>query len=291
MARNRQIKADFWSDEKMGGLSLLTRIMFIGLWNFADDEGLLRWNPSYIRSSVFPYEDISLNKIKDSQTELIEQKLIMPYKKENQSYAWIINFSKHQKINRPQVSRLPAPRYDYHVYRDIIHERDKYVCKKCGVICNPNNISIDHNVPVFKGGTDHPSNLQVMCIKCNKSKGIKPLHEQFTEHSLKEQGIEREDSLLNVNVNENENVNVNVKEKYLEFVLLLKSEHEKLLNQFGNDRLSVMIENLNNYLGSTGKKYKSHYHTLLAWERKNGTTSEQNTPRIKFNPQVPFDPI
>lgn len=188
---------------------MLTRIMFIGLWNFADDEGLLRWNPSYVRSCVFPYDDLSLNKIKDAQSELIKEKLIMPYAKDGQSYAWIINFNKHQKINRPQESRLPPPRYDYHVYRDIIYARDKYICKKCGIICNPNNISIDHDKPVFKGGTDHPSNLQVMCIKCNKSKGIKPIHEQFTECSLNVQHEEDEHSVPNVNVNENVNVNVN----------------------------------------------------------------------------------
>jgi hypothetical protein len=81
------------------------------------------------------------------------------------------------------------------------------------------------------------------------------------------------------------------KEKCLEFVFLLKSEHDKLLNQYGVERLKVMIENLNNYLGSTGKRYKSHYHTLLAWERKNGTGVEQKQPRIKFNPEVPFDEI
>jgi predicted phage replisome organizer len=62
--------------------------------------------------------------------------------------------------------------------------------------------------------------------------------------------------------------NVTKKTKYLEFVLLTDDEHNKLKEKF-NSRLPNLIENLNNYIGSTGKKYKSHYHTILSWERKN----------------------
>ena len=35
------------------------------------------------------------------------------------------------------------------------------------------------------------------------------------------------------------------------------------------------IERLNNYIGSTGKRYKSHYHTILNWYRKDGDNKEQ----------------
>ena len=33
-----------------------------------------------------------------------------------------------------------------------------------------------------------------------------------------------------------------------------------------------LIDKLNNYLGSTGKRYKSHYFTILSWARKENTT-------------------
>lgn len=209
MPRNRQIKADFWGDEKVGGLTRDARLMLIGMWNFADDEGLIRWNPLYLRSSIFPYDDIKTDKIKTMQVELNDAKFVMPYKKDNQFYAWIINFKKHQKINRPQESRLPPPRYDYHVYRDIIHARDDYICQKCHKQCDCNNISIDHIVPLVKGGNDYPSNLQVMCQKCNKSKGLKGFHAQFNEHSVNEHEQLNDDSLPNVNVNVNVKENAN----------------------------------------------------------------------------------
>ncbi len=60
------------------------------------------------------------------------------------------------------------------------------------------------------------------------------------------------------------------KRKHRDFVLLTTGEFNKLLDLFGANKTTGYIDNLNNYLGSTGKKYKSHYHTILAWQRKEG---------------------
>jgi uncharacterized protein YdaU (DUF1376 family) len=59
-----------------------------------------------------------------------------------------------------------------------------------------------------------------------------------------------------------------IKELYLDFVMLSKDEHEKLIVELGEQATKDMITRLNNYLGSTGKKYKSHYFTILNWKRK-----------------------
>lgn len=64
-----------------------------------------------------------------------------------------------------------------------------------------------------------------------------------------------------------------IKEKksnnYADFVSMTPEEYEKLLNQFGTQGTSDRIEQLNLYKGSTGKKYKNDYLTILSWERKN----------------------
>ena len=65
--------------------------------------------------------------------------------------------------------------------------------------------------------------------------------------------------------NKKKNKNINIKEektKYLDFVLLTDDEYHKLLNIFGKDRLDKEIAKLNNYIGSSWKKYKSHYFTI-----------------------------
>ena len=58
------------------------------------------------------------------------------------------------------------------------------------------------------------------------------------------------------------------KEKFSEFVLLKKEEHEKLVERLGEEGTQKMIERLNNYIGSSGRRYKSHYHTILQWAEK-----------------------
>jgi hypothetical protein len=59
------------------------------------------------------------------------------------------------------------------------------------------------------------------------------------------------------------------KEKYLDFVYLTEEEYKKLTGEFGEDGATARIKNLNLYIGSKGDKYKSHYMTILSWEKKN----------------------
>jgi 5-methylcytosine-specific restriction protein A len=56
--------------------------------------------------------------------------------------------------------------------RKDVYKRDDYTCQ------NPNCIyrgkaflTIDHRIPVSKGGTNDIDNLQAMCSKCNGAKG------------------------------------------------------------------------------------------------------------------------
>lgn len=64
------------------------------------------------------------------------------------------------------------------------------------------------------------------------------------------------------------------KRKYGEFknVLLTDNEYKKIE---GINALS-QIENLSRYIASTGKKYKSHYATILNWDRRDKQKEEQD---------------
>ena len=58
------------------------------------------------------------------------------------------------------------------------------------------------------------------------------------------------------------------KKSFGEFVKLTTEEHAKLVERFGEKEASERIEALDHYIGSKGKKYKSHYHTVLTWARR-----------------------
>lgn len=56
-------------------------------------------------------------------------------------------------------------------WKDIL---DKYGnrCLACGAT---DGLSIDHIIPLFKGGTHDPSNIQPLCLPCNVKKGTKTI--------------------------------------------------------------------------------------------------------------------
>ncbi len=58
------------------------------------------------------------------------------------------------------------------------------------------------------------------------------------------------------------------KTKFLDFVFLKDEELKKLIDKLGERNTQVWIERLNNYIGSKGKKYHSHYHTILTWHNR-----------------------
>ena len=69
--------------------------------------------------------------------------------------------------------------------------------------------------------------------------------------------------------------NNHLKIKHLDFVFLTEVENNALVEKYGKPAITAMIERLNNYVGSTGKKYKSHYHTILAWFEKEKVESKK----------------
>lgn len=113
MARKRMIDPEFWSDEKIGNLTTDARLLFIGMWNFADDEGIIKARPEFLKSNIFPYDsDMMSDDVKELFKQLVKQELIFAYSNSGQQYALILNFWKHQVINKPLASKLPKPPVD-----------------------------------------------------------------------------------------------------------------------------------------------------------------------------------
>ena len=56
---------------------------------------------------------------------------------------------------------------------------------------------------------------------------------------------------------------------------MTREEHQKLIERFGEAGTRDKIENLSLYIASKGDKYKNHYATILAWEKRDGANQNK----------------
>jgi hypothetical protein len=112
--RIRTIKPEFWTDLKVSSLSYLARLLFIGLWNLADDEGRFKSDPRILKGFIFPVDDTTTVKaIAGALRELSGSTLVVLREIDGEQYGCCPNFRKHQVINKPSKSKLPEFTEDY----------------------------------------------------------------------------------------------------------------------------------------------------------------------------------
>ena len=68
---------------------------------------------------------------------------------------------------RTDVGKLPS----YKTHKHTLFGKQEGLCNGCGIAFPFRNFTVDHVVPRSRGGTDHPSNLQLLCGACNSKKG------------------------------------------------------------------------------------------------------------------------
>lgn len=180
--RIRTVKPEFFEDESIGTLSHTARLLAIGTLVLADDEGLLRWTPAYIRASLFMYDQtLKESQVLRAMVELEAINYVLPYAggKTQARLAWIVTFRNHQRINRPQPGKLPPPSLQNADVVAAYCRRDGWVCGVCGEGINSDpsewfpktKPSLDHIVPRSKGGSDYPTNIRLAHFACNASRG------------------------------------------------------------------------------------------------------------------------
>lgn len=114
MPRIRSIKPSFWTDEKVGQLPHGGRLLFLGLWTYADDEGRLKLNLTELKVQLFPYDaTLRSSDLQMWLEQLIALGMVQKYAvRDNEvliDYLFVRNLTRHQKIDHPTPSKLPAP--------------------------------------------------------------------------------------------------------------------------------------------------------------------------------------
>ncbi len=101
VARIRSIKPQFWLDEDLATLAPFARLLYIGLWNHADDRGVFQYRPRRLKAQIFPYDDLSEEAMIVFLDGLESLGKFTRFEVEGEEFGFLVNFSKHQKINRP----------------------------------------------------------------------------------------------------------------------------------------------------------------------------------------------
>ena len=117
MSRIRTIKPDFWVSEQVLSCSPLARLLFIGMWNFCDDNGIHTASYIRLRAEIFPGDDYTTDHIKNWIAELISAGLVREYVVENITYWLVTGWKKHQRIDRPTFKH-PTPLSEYKIIAD-----------------------------------------------------------------------------------------------------------------------------------------------------------------------------
>ena len=117
--RIRTIKPEFWSSEDIKSIGdWHARLVFIGLWSYVDDSGRGVADARLIAADLFPLEDDPIEarrRVADALATLSRppregsRELIEIYRVDGKDYLYITNWKKHQRIDKPGKSRLPAP--------------------------------------------------------------------------------------------------------------------------------------------------------------------------------------
>jgi len=108
MARIRTVKPEFWSSEQIVECSPMARLLFIGLWNFCDDDGIHPASAKTIKARVFPADDMDSATVRRMLDELSSHGLIQFYVVDDVEYLWVTGWAKHQKVERPSY-KYPKP--------------------------------------------------------------------------------------------------------------------------------------------------------------------------------------
>lgn len=106
MARARNIKPGFFSNEELVELPFSTRLLFIGLWTLADREGRLEDKPKRIKMNLFPADSVDVDA---ALSELELSGFLTRYEVDGDRFIQVLAFRKHQNPHRDEKASLIPP--------------------------------------------------------------------------------------------------------------------------------------------------------------------------------------
>ena len=107
MARRRMIDPNIWMSEDVSKLNIFERLLLIGMFSNADDEGRGRANLPLLRSMIFPYDDISTSEIGEALDNICQYIGLILYEVDGNKYYRFERWKKWQRVDKPVKSMIP----------------------------------------------------------------------------------------------------------------------------------------------------------------------------------------
>lgn len=95
MARTRNLKPAFFTNEQLGELDPLVRLLFAGLWTHADREGRLEDRPKRIKVLILPFDECDVDSMLD-QLAAGDDPFIYRYESDGHRVLQIVHWQQHQ---------------------------------------------------------------------------------------------------------------------------------------------------------------------------------------------------
>ena len=160
MARNRTIKPKFFDDVKIGRISRDARLLYIGLWVFADDVGVVPGDSIWLKSRVFPYDQIQVQQFEKWMNELVINGFICLLSYKGERFIYLPTFTRHQVVNRPNYEDLNIPKDLLDKEKDKIHRAiTKQSLNNHGIITEASFTVLDREKESPDGFPLQPSSL------------------------------------------------------------------------------------------------------------------------------------
>lgn len=102
MPKIRGVKPDYWTDDAIVELTLPARLLFVGLWNYACDNGHLQDKSRQIKMRILPADDVNV-------AELLRELESHDRIQRHEGWITIPNFTKHQRPDKRYFQTCDAP--------------------------------------------------------------------------------------------------------------------------------------------------------------------------------------
>jgi hypothetical protein len=107
VARSRNLKPGFFTNDALSECEPLARILFAGLWTIADREGRMEDRPKKIKAELLPYDNCEIESL---LKQLETSQFIQRYEVKGNKYIQVLKFSEHQNPHMKEAeSTIPAP--------------------------------------------------------------------------------------------------------------------------------------------------------------------------------------